>query len=161
MERRRKRVAIDSGLGRPKSMSYVIGHNAELTAIQTLTGLYPSKVDSLALVIRYPDELGPDDTPSCSDLRLFSSGGGSELIEWDMDHSCIKVALPLHPKTYCSNGKVENNKFTRRRHLVHLCKSSIKYSSNRLRGWLRSFNFCCSRHSTTLSSFRPSQVPCT
>lgn len=58
---------------------------------QTLPGPYPSKVDSLAFVIRHPDDLGPDDVPSQSDLRLFSSGGGSELIEWDLERGCIRV----------------------------------------------------------------------
>ncbi|KAF8640615.1 hypothetical protein AX17_000276 [Amanita inopinata Kibby_2008] len=60
---------------------------------KTLSGLYPSKVDSLAFVIRYPDDFGPDDVPGSSDLRLFSSGGGSELIEWDMDRSCIRRTI--------------------------------------------------------------------
>ncbi|KAK1229372.1 U3 small nucleolar RNA-associated protein [Marasmius sp. AFHP31] len=52
---------------------------------KTLNGLFPSKVDSLAFIIRDPDELKPNDVPSLSNLRLFSSGGGSVLIEWDME----------------------------------------------------------------------------
>lgn len=56
-----------------------------------MPGPYPSKVDSLTFVIRYPDDLDSDDIPSVSDLRLFSSGGGSELLEWNLDLSCVKV----------------------------------------------------------------------
>jgi len=62
-----------------------------LIPLQTLPGPYPSKVDSLAFVIRHPDDLTEDDIPSQSDLRLFSSGGGSELVEWDLEKSCIRV----------------------------------------------------------------------
>ena len=58
---------------------------------QTLSGLNPSKVDSLALTLKRPDDLHDDDVPSLSDLRLFSSGGGSELTEWDVVHGIIRV----------------------------------------------------------------------
>ena len=51
----------------------------------------PSKVDSLALTLKRPDDLHEDDVPSLSDLRLFSSGGGSELTEWDVVHGTIRV----------------------------------------------------------------------
>jgi hypothetical protein len=44
-------------------------------------------------VIRHPDDFQPDDVPSCSDLRLFSAGGGSELLEWDMDHASVRVRM--------------------------------------------------------------------
>ncbi|KZV77615.1 WD40 repeat-like protein [Peniophora sp. CONT] len=50
---------------------------------KTLAGPCPSKVDSLALAIRYPWKLDQDDVPSLADLRLFSAGGGTELLEWD------------------------------------------------------------------------------
>ncbi|KAF8168321.1 WD40-repeat-containing domain protein [Crassisporium funariophilum] len=60
---------------------------------KTLPGPYPSKVDSLAFVIRHPDDVGADDVPSQSDLRLFSSGGGSELLEWDLERSCIRRTI--------------------------------------------------------------------
>ncbi|RDB28866.1 U3 small nucleolar RNA-associated protein 4 [Hypsizygus marmoreus] len=60
---------------------------------KTLPGPYPSKVDSITFVIRYPDDLNDDDVPSCSDLRLFSSGGGSELLEWDMDRACVRRTI--------------------------------------------------------------------
>ena len=78
---------------------------------QTLPGPYPSKVDSLAFVIRHPDDLEPDDVPIQSDLRLFSSGGGSELIEWDLERGCIRVRstffiqnIPF--KTNCANREL-------------------------------------------------------
>ncbi|KAF9459481.1 WD40-repeat-containing domain protein [Collybia nuda] len=60
---------------------------------KTLPGLHPSKVDSLTLVIRYPDDFTPNDVPACADLRLFSSGGGSELLEWDMARSSVRRTI--------------------------------------------------------------------
>jgi U3 small nucleolar RNA-associated protein 4 len=44
-------------------------------------------------VIRYPDDFTLDDVPTCADLRLLSSGGGSELLEWDMDRGSVRVSL--------------------------------------------------------------------
>ena len=58
---------------------------------QTLSGVNPSKCDSLALTLKHPDDLHEDDVPSLADLRLFSTGGGSELTEWDMVHGTIRV----------------------------------------------------------------------
>ena len=43
------------------------------------------------LALKSPDDLKEDDVPSVSDLRLFSTGGGSELTEWDMVHGTIRV----------------------------------------------------------------------
>jgi U3 small nucleolar RNA-associated protein 4 len=43
--------------------------------------------------MRHPDEFKPDDVPSCSDLRLFSAGGGNELLEWDIDTASVKVRM--------------------------------------------------------------------
>ncbi|KAH9075802.1 WD40 repeat-like protein [Lactarius deliciosus] len=60
---------------------------------KTLSGLIPSKVDSLALTLRCPVDLRGDDIPSISHLRLFSTGGGSELIEWDMVHTTIRRSI--------------------------------------------------------------------
>ncbi|KAH9049447.1 WD40 repeat-like protein [Lactarius hengduanensis] len=60
---------------------------------KTLSGLIPSKVDSLALTLKCPVDLRGDDIPSISDLRLFSTGGGSELIEWDMVHTTIRRSI--------------------------------------------------------------------
>ncbi|KAI0296605.1 WD40 repeat-like protein [Russula brevipes] len=61
---------------------------------KTLSGVNPSKVDSLALTLKRPDYLHQDDVPSLADLRLFSAGGGSELIEWDVLHGTIRRSLP-------------------------------------------------------------------
>ncbi|KAK7058269.1 U3 small nucleolar RNA-associated protein [Paramarasmius palmivorus] len=60
---------------------------------KTINGLYPSKVDSLVFILRDPDTLKYEDVPSIADLRLFSSGGGSDLIEWDMEHLCIRRTI--------------------------------------------------------------------
>ncbi|KAJ6604429.1 WD40-repeat-containing domain protein [Mycena vulgaris] len=59
----------------------------------TLSGPYPSKVDSIAFAIRHPGDIPTDAVPSCSDLRLFSSGGGSELLEWDMARGCVRRTI--------------------------------------------------------------------
>ncbi|KAI0824120.1 WD40 repeat-like protein [Trametes gibbosa] len=60
---------------------------------KTLVGPYPSKVESLALTFRSPKKASQEDIPSWSNLRLFSSGGGSELVEWDIEKGCIKRTL--------------------------------------------------------------------
>ncbi|TFK23110.1 U3 small nucleolar RNA-associated protein 4 [Coprinopsis marcescibilis] len=60
---------------------------------QTLSGPYPSKVDSLAFVLRHPDDFEEDHVPKISDLRLFGTGGGSELIEWDIATSRIRQTI--------------------------------------------------------------------
>ncbi|KAJ3795815.1 WD40-repeat-containing domain protein [Lentinula aff. detonsa] len=60
---------------------------------KTLPGLYPSKVDSLAYIIREPHTIKDDQVPSVSDLRLFSSGGGSELLEWDIENSTVRRTI--------------------------------------------------------------------
>ncbi|KAG2750794.1 WD40 repeat-like protein [Suillus brevipes Sb2] len=60
---------------------------------KTLPGPCPSKVDSLAFTLRYPDIFASDTVPACSDLRLFSSGGGSELLEWDISRCCVRRTI--------------------------------------------------------------------
>ncbi|KAF9036469.1 WD40 repeat-like protein [Hymenopellis radicata] len=60
---------------------------------KTITGLYPSKVDSLAFSIKDPQHSKDDDVPPLSALRLFSSGGGSEVIEWDIEQLCVRRTL--------------------------------------------------------------------
>ncbi|KAL1952190.1 hypothetical protein VTO73DRAFT_1339 [Trametes versicolor] len=57
---------------------------------KTLVGPYPSKVESLALTFRSPRKAAQEEIPSWSNLRLFSAGGGSELVEWDIERGCIK-----------------------------------------------------------------------
>ncbi|KAI0639180.1 WD40 repeat-like protein [Trametes polyzona] len=60
---------------------------------KTLVGPYPSKVESLALTFRSPRKAAQEEIPSWSNLRLFSAGGGSELVEWDIEKGCIKRTL--------------------------------------------------------------------
>ncbi|KAH9921964.1 WD40 repeat-like protein [Epithele typhae] len=60
---------------------------------KTLAGPYSSKVESLALTFRSPRRAAQEDIPSWSNLRLFSAGGGSELVEWDIEKGCIKRTL--------------------------------------------------------------------
>lgn len=50
-------------------------------------------------MIRHLEDLEEDAVPTLSDLRLFSSGGGRELLEWDMERSCIRVCFPV----FCSD----------------------------------------------------------
>lgn len=64
---------------------------------KTISGPYPSKVDSLAFALRDPDSLREDQVPALADLRLFSSGGGSDLLEWDLGRGCLR-------RTISSNG---------------------------------------------------------
>ncbi|KAI6032019.1 WD40 repeat-like protein [Pisolithus microcarpus] len=76
------------------------GEDDELQARQawqlrkTLPGPNPSKVDTLALTIRFPDIFPSSKVPSLSDLRLFSCGGGSELLEWDIARNCVRRTAP-------------------------------------------------------------------
>ncbi|KAL0950875.1 hypothetical protein HGRIS_007634 [Hohenbuehelia grisea] len=60
---------------------------------KTLAGPYPSKVDSLAFVLRDPETIDPERDLTYSDLRLFSSGGGSDLLEWDLERGCVKRSI--------------------------------------------------------------------
>ncbi len=84
-----------SGLGVEESarnsLDPLVPHRLNRFIFQTLSGLIPSKVDSLALTLKHPVDLRGDDIPSIFDLRLFSTGGGSELAEWDMVHATIRV----------------------------------------------------------------------
>ncbi|EIN13583.1 WD40 repeat-like protein [Punctularia strigosozonata HHB-11173 SS5] len=56
---------------------------------KTFPGPRPSKVDSLALALRYPERAKPEDVPTTSELRLFTAGGGTDVIEWDMSSGSI------------------------------------------------------------------------
>ncbi|KZT74838.1 WD40 repeat-like protein [Daedalea quercina L-15889] len=60
---------------------------------KTIPGPHPSKVDCLAFSIKNPDHVGEDEVPALANLRLFSAGGSSELVEWDFDRACIRRTL--------------------------------------------------------------------
>ena len=98
-------------------------------AFQTLSGPYPSKVDSLTLTIRYPDDFREDQVPTLQELRLFSAGGGSNLAEWDIQSGCIRVNYSSSNAHIRSTENMhvctENRHLSRRIHLVCLTKSII------------------------------------
>ena len=94
-------------------------------------GPVPSTVDSLVFTLKYPYTLAYNQVPALEDLRLFSAGGGSELVEWDLTSGTVLVSffsifytllydelLPL----------VANLKLSRRSNLVYVGKPS-KHSS--------------------------------
>ncbi|KAL5518589.1 UTP4 [Sanghuangporus vaninii] len=56
-------------------------------------GPNPSKVDSIVFVLRHPHLLAYNEVPTLADLRLFSAGGGSELVEWDIMSGTILRTL--------------------------------------------------------------------
>ncbi|TDL28747.1 WD40 repeat-like protein [Rickenella mellea] len=58
-----------------------------------LLGPTPSKVDSLAFAIRQPGLIPHNGVPDIPNLRLFSAGGGNELVEWDLDRLCVMRTL--------------------------------------------------------------------
>lgn len=58
-------------------------------------GPNPSKVDSLVLTLRYPHLVAFNEVPALADLRLFSAGGGSELVEWDIPSGTVLVGIIL------------------------------------------------------------------
>ncbi|KAH9937471.1 WD40-repeat-containing domain protein [Fomitopsis serialis] len=60
---------------------------------KTIPGPSPSKVDCLAFTIKNPDQVGEGGVPTLANLRLFSAGGSSELVEWDLERSCIRRTL--------------------------------------------------------------------
>ncbi|KLO20437.1 WD40 repeat-like protein [Schizopora paradoxa] len=59
------------------------------TLSKMLFGPIPSKVDSLVFSLRNPHLHSSNEVPKLSDLRLFSAGGGSELLEWDLMRGTI------------------------------------------------------------------------
>ena len=61
-------------------------------------------MESLALTLSSPRRASGEEVPSWSNLRLFSAGGGSELVEWDIEKGCIQVcsiSLPRHTIYSC------------------------------------------------------------
>ncbi|KAI0034917.1 WD40 repeat-like protein [Vararia minispora EC-137] len=75
----------------------VVGVPQAWVVCKTLAGPNPSKVDSLALALRNPWKLGAGEIPGLEDIRIFSAGCGSELLEWDIEHDEVK-------RTISSNG---------------------------------------------------------
>ncbi|KAF8499460.1 WD40-repeat-containing domain protein [Gautieria morchelliformis] len=57
-------------------------------AKKVLPGPVPSKVDSLVFTLR-SRRCDFYDVPQLKDLRLFSAGGGSEILEWDLESGGI------------------------------------------------------------------------
>ncbi|TFY72623.1 hypothetical protein EVG20_g365 [Dentipellis fragilis] len=60
---------------------------------KTLAGPSASKVDSIALTLRFPQSVDIDEVPATADLRLFSTGGGNELLEWDIAKGYVRRSL--------------------------------------------------------------------
>ena len=60
--------------------------------LQILYGPNPSKIDTLVFTLKFPYLHSANEVPALSDLRLFSAGGGSELVEWDLVHGTILVS---------------------------------------------------------------------
>ncbi|KAL5495652.1 UTP4 [Sanghuangporus weigelae] len=60
---------------------------------KVLYGPNPSKVDSIVFILRYPHLLAYNEVPTLADLRLFSAGGGSELVEWNIVSGTILRTL--------------------------------------------------------------------
>lgn len=123
---------------------------------QTLSGPNPSKVDSLALALKRPDDLKENDVPSLTDLRLFSSGGGSELTEWDMVHGAIRVGdKPIFRMRSSCLLYSENVVLTRRGYLVNWRKPCFHGSCTGLRGRFHNSFILGIRHPSTSSPSRP------
>jgi hypothetical protein len=95
MDRWRPPDSGPAGLGCSKGQRCSYSDVIYFDIFQTLPGPFPSKVDSIVFALRDPENIRPDDVPSRSDLRLFSSGGGSELIEWDLKQGCVQVNTKL------------------------------------------------------------------
>ncbi|KAI6133326.1 WD40 repeat-like protein [Pisolithus croceorrhizus] len=91
--------AKKAGKERERDLGYANGNidllewTGEDDELQARQGLATTQVDTLALTIRFPDIFPSSKVPTLSDLRLFSCGGGSELLEWDIARSCVRMAL--------------------------------------------------------------------
>jgi U3 small nucleolar RNA-associated protein 4 len=48
-------------------------------------------VDSLALALLYPERAKPEEVPRYEDMRMFSAGGGTDILEWDLVSGNVKV----------------------------------------------------------------------
>lgn len=64
-----------------------------------------SKIDALALSIRDPHLVPEDSVPENSNLRLFSTGGSSELVEWNLNSGVILVTVSIFSRKISINIK--------------------------------------------------------
>ena len=53
----------------------------------------PSKVDSLAFAIRNPYSHPTGSVLALTDLRLFTTSGGKDILEWDIPSGTVKVPI--------------------------------------------------------------------
>ncbi|KIO27849.1 hypothetical protein M407DRAFT_14831 [Tulasnella calospora MUT 4182] len=94
-------LAIGRANGNIELLEWTGGPSDELapqawTLKKILTGPLRSKVESLAFALRRPRQHSLQTPPVLSDLRLFSSGGGTDLVEWDTSTSTIMRTYPVH-----------------------------------------------------------------
>lgn len=85
-----KRVKLGS-LGRYISSPHLLIKWSNTHALKLLPGPAPSKVDSLAFSLRDPN-ISQNSSIGLSQLRLFSAGGGAELLEWNLEQGRIVVS---------------------------------------------------------------------
>lgn len=78
---------------------------------QTLPAPMKSKVENLAFSMRNPKRHSVYHPPSLADLRLFSSGGGTDVVEWDVPSGTILVSrtshIPSGPFIYDYRGHIQ------------------------------------------------------
>ncbi|KAF8306044.1 WD40 repeat-like protein [Clavulina sp. PMI_390] len=63
------------------------------TIRRVLAGPNPSKVDSLAFALKDPYAHPPGTAPGLAHLRLFSTVGGKDLLEWDLSSGSISRVM--------------------------------------------------------------------
>jgi hypothetical protein len=130
--------------------------------LQTLSGPFRSKVDTLTFTLRDPDSSNPGSVPSLSGFRLFSTGGGSELLEWDLSSGCVRVSTSrMHaPKTkHAHRVCQEDDKLQRGGHLVCLSEPKIYDSFARMRRRFDSARVYRARWPFPSPQARKSKVP--
>ena len=105
-----------------------------LTCVQILYGPNPSKVDSLAFSIRHPYLLQTNEVPNLDNLRLFSAGGGSELVEWDLQRGTVMVRFTLSTIYSRTNKRTHEayHPLSRWSNLVYGCQPSILRTRSRM-----------------------------
>lgn len=60
--------------------------------VQVLAGPNPSKIDSLVFALKDPFSHPAGTAPGLAHLRLFSTVGGKDLLEWDLLTGTINVS---------------------------------------------------------------------